>query len=282
MSNSVTAARRRGWPLLGRHEDERCAPTFIVIALLATTGPAFAGAWTMPQNHGQVIVTTTASRADDAFDDDGHAHSTPRYQKLESEALIEYGVTDRLTAILGPGFQHIDIARPTDASRTGAGYTEFGARFRFLEGKDWVLSAQGLMRVPGTRDINNPAAVGYTGNEFDARLLFGANLTVAGQPAFANIELAQRFRDDAPNEFRADATLGVQVAPRWTAVGQSFTVIAESGSALFPTYNYSKIQLSAIYALTKDWSLQLGGFSTVLGHNALQENGLVAGIGYRF
>jgi len=252
------------------------------LVLFAIAGPAFGGAWTMPKGHGQVIATTTASRADETFDDHGRAHSSPRYQKVESEPLIEYGLTDRLTLILGPGFQHIDIASPIDASRTGAGYTEFGGRFRLMEGKDWVFSAQGLMRVPGTTDTSNPAAIGYTGNEFDARVLFGANLNVAGLPAFANMELAQRFRNGAPNEFRADATLGINVAPRWTLVAQSFTVIAESGSTLFPTYNYSKLQLSAIYALTGNWTMQLGSFATVLGHNALQENGLVAGVGYRF
>lgn len=253
-----------------------------VAALLATPGPAFGGAWTEPQGHGQVIVTTTASRADDAFDGRGHTNSTPRYQKLEAEALIEYGFADRLTGILGPGFQHVDIARPIDAARTGAGYTEVGARFRFLEAQDWVLSAQGLLRVPGTSNTSNPAAIGYTSMEFDARLLFGANLNLGGRPGFANLELAQRFRDGAPDEFRTDATLGIGVAPRWTVVAQSFTVIAESSTVTFPAYNYSKLQLSIVYALAKDWSVQVGGFSTVLGHNALQENGLVAGVGYRF
>lgn len=252
------------------------------LALLTATGTVLAGAWTEPQGHGQVIVTTTASRADDAFDGGGHITPTPRYQKLESEALIEYGFTDRLTGIVGPGFQHIDIAAPTDAARTGAGYTELGARFRMFEGKDWVVSAQGLARIPGTSNTANPAAVGYTSMEFDARLLIGTNFTLAGRPSFANLELAQRFRDGAPDEFRADATLGIAFAPRWTVVAQSFTVIAEGSSVLFPAYNYSKVQLSFVYALAKDWSVQLGGFSTVLGHNALQENGLVAGVGYRF
>jgi hypothetical protein len=280
MSNSMAAVRRRASLVLPdvRRYGRPCA----ALALLAAAGPAFAGAWTVPQGHGQVIITTTASRADDRFDSQGNVSSTPRYQKLEAAALVEYGLTDRLTAIVDPGFQHVDIAPPIDASRTGAGYTEFGARFRFLEGKDWVVSAQGLMRVPGTSADANPAAIGYTSNEFDARVLFGANLSIAGRPAFANVELAQRFRDGAPNEFRADATLGVNIVPRWTVVAQSFTVIAESGSTVFPAYNYSKLQLSVIYAFAKDWSLQLGAVSTVFGHNALQENGLVAGIGYRF
>lgn len=258
------------------------ARNLIAAALLLATGPAFAGAWTMDKGKGQVTVSMTASRADDTFDAAGRAHASPRYQKLEAESLLEYGASDRLTVMLGPGFQHIDIAPPTDAARTGAGYTEFGARYRFLQGDAWVFSAQGLMRAPGTSDTSNPAAIGYTGVEFDARALLGTAFNVGNLPAFINIEIAQRFRDGAPNEFRADATFGIRLAPRWLLLAQSFTVIAESNSRLFPAYNYSKLQLSAIYDLTEDWSVQLGGFATVFGHNALQENALVAGLQYKF
>jgi hypothetical protein len=280
MSFPTMAARRPA--AFGNTGHERLMRVFAVLATLAAAGPAFAGAWTLNSGDGQVTFGALFSRADETFDDRGRAHATPRYQKIEAEALLEYGVTDRLTVILGPGFQHIDIAPPVSASRTGAGYTEFGARFRFLESKDWVFSMQGLMRVPGTSDSSNPAAIGYTGDEFDARALLGGNLSIAGLPAFVDVELAQRFRDSAPNEFRADATLGVRVAPRWQIWAQSFTVIAESGSALFPTYNYSKLQLSAVYDLDKDWSAQLGAFATIFGHNALQENGMVAALCYRF
>jgi hypothetical protein len=266
----------------GNAGHARLAPGAVLVSLLAATGPAFAGAWTLKSGDGQVILGTILNQAHDAFDGQGNANPTPRYRKIEAQALLEYGVTDKLTVMLGPGFQHIDIAPPVSAERRGAGYTEFGARFRFLESEDWVFSLQGLMRAPGTSDTNNPAAVGYTGMEFDARILLGGNLSIAGLPAFVDVELAQRFRDTAPDEFRADATLGIRMAPQWQIWLQSFTVIAESGSELFPVYNYSKLQLSAIYDINKDWSAQLGAFATLFGHNALQENGLVAALCYRF
>jgi hypothetical protein len=251
-------------------------------ALFAAAGPALGGAWTMPPGHGQVTISTTASQADASFDSQGSIYDTPRYRKLEAEALLEYGANDRLTVLLGPGFQHIDIAPPVDASRTGAGYTEFGGRYRLLRGSDWVFSGQGLMRVPGTTDAGNPAAIGYTGTEFDARLLFGKSFTANGLPAFVDLEAAQRFRSEAPDEFRFDATLGVRVAPRWQLLAQSFTVIAESDTALIPNYDYSKLQLSAVYDIDAHWSMEFGGFATVLGRNAIQENGLVGGLRYNF
>jgi hypothetical protein len=268
-------------PVWGESHRSLCAGILASFLVLGAQ-PAFAGAWTLNSGDGQVTFGALMSRANEAFDSGGHTQTTPRYRKIEAEALIEYGVTDRLTAMLGPGLQHIDIAAPASAARTGAGYTEFGARFRFLESKDWVFSVQGLMRAPGTADSGNPAAIGYTGKEFDARVLLGGNLNIAGLPAFVDVELAQRFRHDAANEFRADATLGIRIAPRWQIWAQSFTVIAESSRPLVPNYDYSKLQLSAVYDLNKDWSTQVGAFATIFGRNALQENGLVAALCYRF
>ena len=60
--------------------------------------------------------------------------ATPRYNKFEFQTLFEYGVTDWFTVIVAPGLQHIDIAAPINARRTGLGYSEFGGRYRFGSG----------------------------------------------------------------------------------------------------------------------------------------------------
>jgi hypothetical protein len=66
-------------------------------------------------------------------------------------------------------------------------------------------------------------------------------------------------------------------------LAQSLNVMSEGpGSLPFSNYDYYKFQLSIVYALTPALSLQLGGFTTYAGHNALQENGLIAGAWYRF
>jgi hypothetical protein len=138
--------------------------------------------------------------------------------------------------------------------------------------------------VPGTNATSNPAAIGYTGIETDIRGLIGYSFALGAMPAFADLQVAQRFRAGAPpDEFRLDATFGVRAAPRWLLLAQSFNVISEgNGSPPFASYAYYKLQLSAVYALTPALSLQLGGFSTFAGRNALQENGLVAGAWYKF
>jgi hypothetical protein len=190
-----------------------------------------------------------------------------------------------LTAILDPGLQHIDIAAPTNAARTGLGYTEFGARYGFVVDPTWVFSGQATLRVPGTTDTSNPAAVGYTDVEADLRLLLGHNFKIGDLPAFFDVEVAERVRTMGyPSELHADATIGVKVLPQWLLLAQSFNVVSEgSGISIFGgSYEYYKLQLSAVYEITPTWSVQGGGFTTYAGLNALQENGAIFGVWHRF
>jgi hypothetical protein len=74
-----------------------------------------------------MIATVAASSATSAFDDAGGLTSIPRYDKPDVDVLVEYGLNDRLTLVLlQSGLQHISIAEPVDAARTGPDYTEPG------------------------------------------------------------------------------------------------------------------------------------------------------------
>jgi hypothetical protein len=99
-----------------------------------------------------------------------------------------------------------------------------------------------------------------------------------------DVQVAQRLRfGGPPDEFRTDVTFGLWPHDRWLVLMQSFNVISEgAGSWGYPSYAYYKLQLSAVYALTPALSLQLGGYTTYWGRNALQENGLVLGAWYKF
>ena len=256
----------------------------LLLSVALVPQAADAGAWLAPEGHGQVVVTGTASSAAKAFDSSGDLQSTPRYTKTELQVLMEYGVTDWLTAIAIPSLQHVDIAAPVDARRSGFGNSEFGARARIMQESNWVLSAQGTVRVPGTADTNNPAAVGYTGFDVDLRALYGVSFALGGLPAFVDIQLAQRFRTGGPpSEARLDLTFGLRTAAQWLLLLQQFNVISEgSGSAPFTSNNYHKLQFSVVYDVTPQWSVQGGAFTTFAGRNALQENGILTGLWYRF
>ncbi len=147
-----------------------------------------------------------------------------------------------------------------------------------------MISAQTTFRIPGTSDKSNVAAIGYTDPEIDVRGLFGYSFKAGTMPSFVDVQVAQRFRlGGPPDEFRTDITFGIRPAERWLVLVQSFNVISEgAGTWGYGSFAYHKLQLSAVYALTPSLSLQLGGYSTYWGRNALQENGLVVGAWYKF
>jgi len=230
-----------------------------------------------------MVVTAAASVANRAFSGSGLA-PIPRYSKFEMQGLIEYGLTDKFTVILAPSLQSIDIGAPVDAKRTGFGYTEIGGRYLLLQNGSWVVSGQATARIPGVSDTSSPAAIGYTGYETDVRALIGRSFSIGGVPAFVDMQFAQRFcANDFPNEFRADLTFGVRASERWLLLAQSFNVISEgSAGSIFPSYGYYKFQFSGVYSITPSLAVQAGAFTTYAGRNALQENGGIVGLWYKF
>ena len=259
-------------------------PCMLAIGLMGSATPVLAGAWTLDAGTGALVVTGTASQANSVFDSGSKLRPIPRYSKDEAQVLIEYGMTNWLTAMFQPSLQHVDIAAPFSAQRSGLGYTDIGGRARLWSDASWVVSAQATFRIPGVFDKTNPAAIGYTDSEIELRGLAGYSFNAGTLPAFVDLEVAQRYRlGGPPSEFRTDITFGIRPAERWLLLAQSFNVLSEgAGSWGFGSFAYHKFQLSAVYALTPALSLQFGGYSTYWGRNALQENGLVVGAWYKF
>ena len=252
------------------------------VALVHATA-ADASAWTLPKGKGQVLVTGVYSHSDRGFDANGRTIDIPDYDKREVYVLGEYGVTDDLTLIAAPSFRHVGIQGATDDT-TGLGYTELGGRYRVASGSRWVGSLQATARIPGTRRRDSLAQVGSTDAEFDVRALGGASFTIGRMSGFIDLAGGYRVRaGDPPNEFRADATLGIRPVKRvllYTSVSNSWSDGA--GKGVFQAYRYHNAFLNAAYDLNDRWSLQLGGLATVGGKNALRERGGTGGLWFRF
>jgi hypothetical protein len=265
----------------GIHSQLGCV---LGIGMAVSPVKVLAGAWTLNPGTGQIVVTGTTSTSDQIFDASRNLQSVPRYNKFELTGLMEYGATDWLTLMLLPQLQHIDIAAPIDARRTGLGYTEFGGRAKLYEWDSWIVSAQTAVQVPGTTDRTNPAAIGYTDTQVDVRGLLGHSFVIGKWPAFFDMQVAQRFRSEgAPDELHSDFTLGIWPSPKWMFLAQSFNVVSEgAGTWGYPSYDYFKFQVSAVYQVTPTIALQLGGFTAYTGRNALQENGIVLGSWFKF
>jgi hypothetical protein len=251
-----------------------------------------AGAWTLEPGTGQVIVTLESKLATQEFNGSGDRVSRSRYAKTELSAYAEYGLAEGLTVLFSPRLEDVNDSSKWGGARTGLGYTEIGARARFVRFETqkpgvWqgsVVSMQGSVRIPGSVDDNDPLLVGNNVFEIDGRLLFGTSFMLGPWSSFVNAEAGYRWRDgDPPSELRGDLTFGVRPRPDWLALAQVFQVnTIGGGSGGFRAGSYTRVQLSVVHDLDARWSVQVGANSVVAGRRALAENGVMLAVWRRF
>ena len=245
-----------------------------VMALCLAARPAQGGAFAQPQGMLLVIQETSVSTALQAFDLRGRISPARLYRKYTLDTLVEYGALDWLT-FLGR-FETVGVYTqgPPRALYRGPGMSELGARVelgRALEG-DIVFSAQGIVRLPGTR-TDNPAAAGMTQAETDGRLMVGGSFELMEAPGFWSAEAGLRKRGaPQPDEWRMELSAGLSIFDRLQVVGQGSSVITPRNPFAPPSQSH-KAQISLVLNPGRPWSLQLGTFRTVAGVNARQENG---------
>lgn len=234
-----------------------------------------AGAWTQAEDTGQTFSTFTYSRASRSYD--GHSNPTIpiRYTKLLTQTYIEYGVRDWLTLTVDPEYAKAQSGPPDGPIEVANAFAiGAGARVRLLDNHG-VFSLEGSYKSAGAFDtsvsVNQESA-----RQFEIRALYGTNFDLFGKTAFADLELGQRFIAGArPSETPIDISVGLHITKQTMVLAQSFNVIA--GGDSMPPYSYyrsHKVQLSIVQHLWRDLSLQIGGFVSPLGQNALKEQGL--------
>ncbi len=260
------------------------------VALLPVA--VMAGAWTLEPGTSQVIVTLESKLATEEFDGSGDRVPRSRYAKTELSAYAEYGLAEGLTVLFSPRLEDVNDSSKWGGARTGLGYTEIGARARFVRFEAekpgvWqgsVVSMQGSVRIPGSVDDNDPLLVGNNVFEIDARLLFGTSLMLGPWSSFVNAEAGYRWRDgDPPSELRGDLTFGVRPRADWLALAQVFQVTTlGDGSGGFRSGAYTRVQLSVVHDIDARWSVQVGANSVVAGRRALAENGVMLAVWRRF
>lgn len=278
----------------GSAGDLRCRAAAVAAAGGAALLPAavLAGAWTLEPGTGQVIVALEGKLATEQYNGKGQRVPRDRFAKTELSAYAEYGLAEGFTLLFSPRLEDVNDSSKWGGARTGLGYTEIGARARFVRfdaakpgvWQGSVVSMQGSVRIPGSTDDNDPLLVGNNVLEVDARLLFGTSLMLGTWSGFVNAEAGYRWRDgDPPSELRGDLTFGVRPQPDWLALAQVFQVTTVGGgSGGFRAGAYTRVQLSVVHDLDARWSLQVGANSVVAGRRALAENGLMLAVWRRF
>ena len=242
---------------------------------------ACAGAWTEPQGRGLAIETLFGWGGSGApF---GGAAS-PRESKFGSQTYVEYGAGDGLTVFGSATVDRYALTAPSKDSFTGLDYSGGGLRARVWSNDAWVFSLEASAYASGAHDASRPAQNGDTGPEADARALLGHNLTLFGVPAFFDAEAGYRLRTDGPpSEFHADLTLGVSWTARAQIMAQAFNTVSNgAGAPGFAAWESHIGQLSMVYALNDQWSVQLGGFGTLYRRNTNSEFGALLAVWRRF
>ena len=239
---------------------------------------AFAGAWTLPQGQGQIIQSWFGWLGWGSPIRDGG-----REDKVESQTYVQYGVTDRLTALGALSVERYAMSAPRD-KYVGLDTTGAGLRARLWSDDAWTYALEATAFYGGASDASRPAQAGGAGPAADMRALVGHNLTLWGRNAFFDAEAGYRLRTHGPpDEWRADLTLGVDLTPRVQILGQAFNAISQgAGTGGFPAWEEHKGALSLVYALDDKWSLQIGGFSTIWRRNAVSEYGALIAVWRKF
>lgn len=247
---------------------------FAIMFALAMPDLAHAGAWTLPEDHAQVLVGATYSRAVQGFDAHGIADAPIRYEKTLVQLDAEYGWNDWLTLILEPEYAHARSAaanripqHANDAAVAG------GVRLRLFRDAG-IASVQLTAKTAGAFDMS-VSAFGAPGRQLELRVLYGTNFTLFGRRGFFDAEIAERWIAGArADEVPIDLTVGLGVCDDTMLMVQSFNVLAQGNSR--PPYVYyrlHKLSLSLVNRIGPGLRLETSGFFTVAGQNALQELG---------
>jgi protein XagA len=259
-----------------------------LFGLSATQSTSYAGSFMQNEGEGQAISSINIMEAHKSFNPKGIVTKTAPTQKIEASLFIEYGVREWLTVFVQPNYIRNQIGEPINATYSGLGYSEFGGRIRILQSGTFVLSAQSSLRLPKPSDIHNVAQTGNIGSETDNRILAGKSFEFFGRSSFTDVNIGYRTRGGQPaNEWRSDVTFGTrpmpEFLPKLMLLVQSFNAVSDGrGLSSIPRTSSSKLQLSAVYDVTKQWSVQLGGYTTLIGRNYNRETGAVASVWRKF
>jgi protein XagA len=281
----------------------RNSGAFGVASLVLSAHHVFAGAFLYPEGEGQIIVSTSFADARKAYDARGRLVDTRAYDKLETRAYLEYGLTDWLTVVgegggmrfrgEGSPFDHLNqltaeaqLGLPLSVSLThgphflGPGAGAIGGRLHAFDYGSAVISVEASLR--GSTHAARAFLDMRDDFQGDLRALLGRPTEFFGFSGFVDAQFGYRFRGQNGDEIRVDFTYGLRPLQSLTVLAQSYTSasVGQRTAARFVTSQ--KFQFSLVYALTTSVSLQVGAIHALGGLNTPMERGLMSALWCRF
>jgi hypothetical protein len=236
---------------------------------------ASAGAWTLKRHQWQTFNATTFSTASTSFTSSGRAPVLTKFRKYLVQNTLEYGLTDSITLFATPDFvvasAQSGSSTPIKARGTSV---EAGAR-TLLSARIGELSLQSSYKAAGAFDLSNSNNQ-VPAQQIELRLLYGTSFKLFGADGFADGQVAERWISrQRPNETPIDLTAGLWFRRDTMLMAQSFNIVSGGGAKPpFGYYRSHKVQLSLVERLSRHWLVQIGGFVSPAGQNALDEKGI--------
>ncbi len=243
--------------------------TIIAILPLAS---AHAGAWTQEKGRGLFIASGSYYTSDERIDNSGNKQSQPTYSQYLLNPYLEYGLYDGITA-----GANLMLQRTQQSGRHnyGIGDSEFFLRARLWRQDGFVISAEPMLKLPSPDSNRDTPKIGGDDPDAGLGLSAGYGFPAWGQHHFVNFDAQYRHRFGTPNDqVNIAATAGFGISPTLMLLPQAFITLRTDTPAVATftqssgdDYNLYKLQLTAVYKITADTSVQFGGFSHVDGKN---------------
>ena len=271
--------------LMGARVGAGCVLAIGLMAFWRRVRAALAGAWTLEAGRAGDRDRDRRAQASKVFDGNGNLQSHPALQQGRAagpDRIWRDQLVHRDVGALAAARRHRG-ARRRAAQRPGLHrHRRHGSAAAADD--SWVVSAQTTCAfpAPSTRPIRPRSATPIRRSKCAA-----CSVTVS-RPAAGRPSSTCRWRSVfawavRPTNFAPTSRSACGRCRDGCCSLQSFNVISEGAGALgFSSYSLPQAAAQRGLSLTPALSLQLGGFTTYSGRNALQENGLVLGGWYKF
>jgi len=275
----------------------RLIATFGLFAVLSAAlwpQTVFAGAWTVKKGGMYNKVYVNSFSTTENFNKNGDKEPMSNNGEFTDTNLVyyeEYGLKDNITLFTSVPYKQIKYEDDSIINKTnGIGDIDLGVRYRLLN-KSFILSAQGLVKIPSAYDKNVAMPLGNGQTDVEFRLLFGKSLYPL--PMYFGLELGYRYRADAPSdeykyliELGGDLTKSVYLRTKLDgtkSVNNGGDVVDFAGNPVATIeYDLAKLELTAGFRFSSFWFGEFTYTPNVYGKRTAGGSNLSLAVIYAF
>lgn len=256
------------------------AKAWLVSILCLFSSFAYAGAWTQEVGKTLFIGNLSYYSTDRYFDNSGSKQPLASYKKYEFNPYIEYGFKDDIT--IGANL-FVQRAAQYNNINIGIGDSEFFARLRLWQKDGLVFSLEPMIKLPSLEKESNQPQIGSRNFDTGLSSSIGYGFKAYNLNHYINMDTGYRHRFGVPSDqLKLSVSAGVSITKETMILTQLFATkrVASNYNPVFTQsssddYDLSKIQLSGVYKLNEETSLQLGAFRNVSGRNIGNGSGFI-------